>query len=157
MVAGTRIHRINEVAAWMGSRSVSSGPMSKLTEAQRAFIGDNRYAGVFTTVRSDGSLQATPVWVDVDGDDVLVNTRVGRAKERHLHGNPNVSLIVVDPNDMFHWVSVSGRATLDPEGAYEHINTLSHRYSGEDYSYIENEQRVIARIGVDKVDSAGFD
>ena len=131
--------------------------MAKLNDAQRAFLRDNPYAGVFTTVRADGSLQATPVWVDVDGDDVLVNTRVGRAKERHLHRNQNVSLIVVDPQDMYHWVSISGRATLDPEGAYEHINTLSHRYSGEDYSYIENEQRVIARIDVEKVDSSGFD
>jgi PPOX class probable F420-dependent enzyme len=130
--------------------------MAKLTEAQRAFLRDNAYAGVLTTVRPDGSPHATPVWVDVAGDEVLVNTRVGRAKERHLRENPGVSLTVVDPHDMYHWVSITGRATLDPEGAYEHINTLSHRYSGEDYSYIENEQRVIARIKVEKIDSSGF-
>jgi PPOX class probable F420-dependent enzyme len=131
--------------------------MTKLTEAQKSFLRDNPYPGVLTTLRRDGSPHATPVWVDVDGDDVLVNTRVGRRKERHLRVNPSVSVVVVDPQDMYHWVSASGRATLEFEGAHGHINTLSHRYAGKDYAYVPNEQRVIARIKVDKIDSQGFD
>lgn len=40
--------------------------------------------GWATTVRPDGSLHSTVVWVDVDGDDVIFNTAIGRAKEKHL-------------------------------------------------------------------------
>src|SRR5207248_4011378 len=39
---------------------------------------------VAVDVHPDGSLHNTVVWVDVDGDDVIFNTAVGRAKERHL-------------------------------------------------------------------------
>ena len=86
--------------------------MGKLTAAQQSFLRDNPFAGVATTLRPDGTPHSTVVWVDEDGGDVLFNTVVGRAKERHLRQNPNVSLTVVDPGNAYKWVSVSGRATL---------------------------------------------
>jgi PPOX class probable F420-dependent enzyme len=132
--------------------------MAKLTAAQQAFLRDNPFPGVTTTLRPDGSPHATVVWIDEDGGDVLFNTVVGRAKERHLRQNPNVSVTVVDPEDQYRWISVSGRATLDTEGAHEHINKLSHKYLGKDYPwYNDTDQRIIARISVDKVDATGFD
>ena len=132
--------------------------MGKLTAAQQAFLRDNPFTAVATTLRPDGSPHATVVWIDEEGGDVLFNTVVGRAKERHLRQNPNISVIVVDPQDPFRWVSVSGRARLDTEGAHEHINKLSHKYLGKDYPwYNDTDQRIVARISVDKVDATGFD
>jgi PPOX class probable F420-dependent enzyme len=131
--------------------------MAKLSEAQRAFLRDNAFPAVVTTLRPDGTPHSTPVWIDEDGGDVLVNTFVGRAKERYLRQNPNVSVIVRDPDDEFHWVSVSGRATLDTEGGDEHINKLSLKYSGQEWPPQPGVTRIIARIRVDKVDSSGFD
>jgi PPOX class probable F420-dependent enzyme len=132
--------------------------MAKLTAAQQAFLRDNPFAGVTTTLRSDGSPHSTVVWVDEEGGDVLFNTVVGRAKERHLRQNPHASLTVVNPEDQYQWVSVSGNARLEIEGAYEHIDKLSNKYLGKDYPWRkDDEQRIIARISVDKVDSYGFD
>jgi PPOX class probable F420-dependent enzyme len=133
--------------------------MSKLTEAQRAFLRDNPFVGVATTLRADGSPHATVIWVDEDGGDVVFNTVVGRAKERHLRRNPMVSVSVVDPQNAYKWVSVSGRATLDTAGADEHINKLAGKYLGEDIYpwHKDTDQRIIARISVDKVDATGFD
>jgi len=131
--------------------------MSKLTEAQRAFLRDNPFPAVVTTLRRDDSPHSTVVWIDEDGGDVLFNTFVGRAKERHLRQNPNVSALVLDPADQFHWVAVSGRATLDTEGADEHINKLSLKYMGQEWELQPEQTRIIARISVDKVDSSGFD
>ena len=132
--------------------------MGKLTAAQQAFLRDNPFTAVATTLRPDGSPHATVVWIDEEGGDVLFNTVVGRAKERHLRQNPNISVIVVDPQDPFRWVSVSGRARLDTEGAHEHINKLSHKYLGKDYPwYNDTDVRIIARISVEKVDAAGFE
>jgi PPOX class probable F420-dependent enzyme len=134
--------------------------MASLTEAQRAFIHDNTYAGILTTVRPDGSPHSTVVWVDTDGDDVVFNTAQGRAKERHLRADPNVSMIVVDPSDMVKWVSVSGRAALETEGGREMIDRLSQKYQGKDYPdewMGAGEVRVTGRIRVEKVDSSGID
>jgi PPOX class probable F420-dependent enzyme len=131
--------------------------MSKLTKAQRAYLRDNPFPAVVTTLRRDGSPHSTVVWIDEDRGDVLFNTFVGRAKERHLRQNPNVSALVLDPADPFHWVAVSGRATLDTEGADEHINKLSLKYMGEEWELQPEQTRIIARVSVDKVDSSGFD
>jgi PPOX class probable F420-dependent enzyme len=132
--------------------------MSKLTALQQAFLRENPFLGVLTTLRPDGTPHSTPVWVDEDGGDVLVNTVVGRRKERNMQQNPNVSLTFVDPENAYHWVTVTGRATLDTEGARDHIDKLSRKYLGKDYPWHkETDQRIIARVKVDKVDATGFD
>ena len=134
--------------------------MATLTEAQRSFIHDSAYPGVLTTLRSDGSPHTTVVWVDTDGDDLLINTLESRLKARHMHADPRVALIVVDPADPWHWVSVSGHVTLDHESAMEVIHRLSNKYIGKDYPpewQSPDHVRVTGRIHIEKVDSTGFD
>ena len=85
--------------------------MATLDEKQREFLANPFYA-VVSTVRDDGSVHNTVVWVDVDDEGVWFNTSIGRAKERHLRNNPNVSIMVVDPANAYRWVSVSGQGEL---------------------------------------------
>jgi PPOX class probable F420-dependent enzyme len=132
--------------------------MASLTEPQRAFLNDNPFVGIITTLRRDGSPHSTVVWVDVDGDDVLVNTARGRVKERNIARDPRVSLAVVDPEDTYRWVAVTGRAVLEDDGADAHIDKLSRKYLGTDYPWRSTAgERVIARITVDRVDARGLD
>ncbi len=51
--------------------------------------------------------------------------------------------MVVDRNDPYTWVAVSGPAELVDEGAEEHLHELSRRYTGEDYTLVDGERRVI--------------
>jgi PPOX class probable F420-dependent enzyme len=126
----------------------------KLTEEQRAFLRDNPFPGVVTTLRPDGSPHSTVVWVDEDGGDVLFNTAEGRAKPRYLRADPRASILVVDPGDQYRWVSVSGTAELTTEGAREQIDKLARKYLGTDeYPFYRGEQRVTVRIRPEKVDS----
>src|SRR5207247_2225172 len=90
--------------------------MTALDEKARAFL-QQPFVGEVTTLRNDGSPHTTVVWVDVDTDEVIFNTAVGRAKERHLRNDPRISLIVVDPENSYRWVSVSGTAAARPAGA----------------------------------------
>jgi PPOX class probable F420-dependent enzyme len=134
--------------------------MATLTEAQRAFVHESKYPGILTTLRADGSPHTTPVWVDTDGDDLLINTIESRQKARHMRGDPRVALIMVDPADAWHWVSVTGHVELDNESAMEVIHRLSRKYLGKDYppEWIDpNDTRVTGRIRIEKVDSDGFD
>jgi PPOX class probable F420-dependent enzyme len=84
--------------------------MAALTEKQRSFIRDNPFPAVVTTLRKDGTPHSTVVWIEEDGGDILFNTAEGRAKPRELAEDPRVSITIVDPSDMFRWISVSGRA-----------------------------------------------
>src|SRR4051794_9841924 len=126
--------------------------MTELTNQAKALLSE-AFPGWATTVRQDGSLHNTVVWVDVDGDDVIFNTAAGRAKERHLRADPRVSVSVLDPNDAFRCVSVSGRATLEEEGADDVIDRLAHKYLGVDrYPYRSaDERRITVRIQPERV------
>ncbi|MFC4062217.1 PPOX class F420-dependent oxidoreductase [Planomonospora corallina] len=109
--------------------------------------------GWVTTLRPDGSPHNTVVWVDVDGDEVVFNTAVGRAKERHLRADPRVSVSVLDPGDPFHLVSVSGAARLELDGADTVIDHLAKKYLNvETYPYRQpGEQRVTVRVSPEHV------
>ena len=128
-----------------------------LTETQRAFLHDNPFVGVVTTLRPDGSPHSTVVWVDEDGGDVLFNTAEGRAKPRYLRADPRVAITMVDPADQYRWISVSGIAELTAEGAREHVDTMAKKYLGvDDYPWYRGEQRLIVRVRPGKVDAYGL-
>jgi PPOX class probable F420-dependent enzyme len=132
--------------------------MPKLTDEQRALLA-NPYVGTVTTLRSDGSPHNTVVWVDVDADTVLFNTAEGRAKPRHLRRDPRVALTVVDPKDPFRWLSVSGRAELTQDGAAEHIDRLSKKYTGRDVyaNHDPDHPRLKVTITPERIDATGFE
>ena len=126
-----------------------------LTEAQRAFLRDNPFLGVVTTLRPDGSPHSTVVWVNEDASDVLFNTAEGRAKPRYLTGDPRVSILVLDPGNQYRWVSVSGTAELTTEGARDQIDVFAKKYLGADeYPFYRGEQRLTVRIRPERVDSS---
>jgi len=132
--------------------------MAALDEKARNFL-KQPYVGTVTTLRQDGSPHSTIVWVDVDDDGLSFNTAAGRAKPRHLERDPRVSLLVVDPEDTYKWVSISGTAELTTEDADDQIDRLAKKYLGQDeYPWRKpEEQRLKVRIQPEHVDSYGFD
>jgi PPOX class probable F420-dependent enzyme len=133
--------------------------MTKLSEPQAELFRGKNW-GTVVTLREDGSPHATPVWIDTDGDNVLFNTAVGRAKERHLRRDPRVAITVLPAEDQQSgYVTVTGTAEIVEEGAVDHIDKLAKKYIGEDkYPYLQpGEQRVIVRVKPDKVDAQGFE
>jgi PPOX class probable F420-dependent enzyme len=129
-----------------------------LSQKQREFL-ELPFAGAATTLRSDGSPHTTVVWVDVDDETVGFNTAVGRAKERYLQKDPRLALIVIDPQDQYRWVAVSGRAELTTDGADAQIDKLAKKYLGEDtYPWRKPEEtRITVRIHPEHIDSYGLD
>jgi len=105
------------------------------------------------TIMADGSPQVTPVWIDYDGSFVLVNTARGRTKDRNMERDARVALEISDPDNPYRYLQIRGRVEeVTTDGAEAHINTLSHRYTGQDYSYRKGEVRVIYKITPDKLD-----
>ena len=132
--------------------------MAELDTKQQEFL-DNPFVGIVTTLRGDGSPHSTVVWVDRENGGVSFNTARGRAKERHLNQDPRVSLLVVDPQNSYRWVAITGTAELTDEGADDQIDKLAKKYLGQD-SYpwrSPDEQRVKVRITPEKLDGSGLD
>jgi PPOX class probable F420-dependent enzyme len=132
--------------------------MATLDEKSRAFL-EQPFVGEATTLRPDGSPHSTVVWVDVDTDVVMFNTVVGRAKEKHLRQDPRVALIVVDPEDSYRWLSISGTAELTTEGADDQIDKLAKKYLDQDeYPWRKaEEQRITVMIRPERVETYGLD
>lgn len=84
----------------------------------------------------DRSPQLTQVWVDTDGEHVLVNTVQGHQKQRNLERDPRVALTVSDPANPSRYHSVRGRVvSMTTDGAVDHIEMLSQRYTGAPYPW----------------------
>jgi PPOX class probable F420-dependent enzyme len=133
--------------------------MSQLKEQQKQFLDDNPFVGIVTTLRDDGSPHSTVVWVDVENGKPSFNTALGRAKPNHLQHDPRASLLVVDPNNAYKWVAVSGHAQLTKDGADAQIDKLAKKYIGKDKYPWRNpaETRVKVLIEPEKIDASGFE
>ena len=106
---------------------------------------------VVTTLRRDGSAHSTLTWIDWDGEFVLINTVVGRIKEKHLRNDDRITVCVVDRNNPNWYIGVEGRAELTTDGAREQVNRISNRYLGRDFIYKEGAERIIARFRPERV------
>ena len=111
-------------------------------------ILEKKSVGNLATVMSDGSPQVTPVWVDVDGDDILVNTLDARLKPRNIRRDPRVAISIPDPDNPTVALIVRGTADLATEGAREHADSLAKKYLDEDvFPYHQpGDVRVMIRI-----------
>lgn len=124
-----------------------------LNPAARAFLGEPVIANL-GTVGDDGSPHVTPVWVDVEGDDLVINTAEGRAKTRHLRRSAKVAVSVVDPADPYRVVALQGSvADITTEDADAHIDRLARKYLGVDTYPMRQpgEVRVKVRIHPERV------
>ena len=82
-------------------------------------------------VMSDGSPHVSPVWVDREGDLILVNTAEGRAKAKYLKANHRVALSIFSQQNPYEKVVIRGRVLeMTNKGAEEHNNKLSMKYLG---------------------------
>ncbi|MGB5695608.1 MAG: PPOX class F420-dependent oxidoreductase [Polyangiales bacterium] len=107
-----------------------------------------------STLMSDGSPQASAVWVDVDGPFIVVNSAEGRLKDRNVRRDPRVALSVTDPDNPYRSMMIRGRvAKITNEGADEHIDKMAKKYMGVDeYPFRQpGEVRVLYYIEPERV------
>jgi PPOX class probable F420-dependent enzyme len=87
------------------------------------------YGAALATVMPDGSPQATPVWCNLDGDRVLINTMRGFRKEKNMRANRKVTLLAFDPKNPLRHVEVRGIVVeMTEDGALDHLDQLTQLY-----------------------------
>ncbi len=104
---------------------------AKLSQKARVFLKELHFA-VLATINQDGVPQLTTMWYLLEDDGtILMNTKVGRLKERNLRRDPRISICI---EDGYNFLTISGVVQLnhDPEKAQQDIFRLSTRYHGRE-------------------------
>ena len=133
----------------------------QLTDKARQFLEEQRFA-VLATINADGTPQQSPVWYELQGDEIMMNTRRGRLKDRNLQRDPRCSICVEGQYD---WITIRGTVRFidDPETAQadiKHLAVINHgpeiadRLVANQYS---REHRVTIRLSIEEVTGENLD
>jgi PPOX class probable F420-dependent enzyme len=102
------------------------------------------------TLSPEGSPRVTPVWVDTDGEHVLINTAIGRLKQKNVKRDPRVAVALTESANPYNFITLEGRVVEQVSGqiADDHIDKMAKRYLGVDkYPHRQpGERRVILKI-----------
>lgn len=126
---------------------------AKLSEGVKKLFQEPNFAHL-ATLMPDGSPQVTPVWVELEGDRIVVNTAEGRVKPRNVRRDPRVAVSIVRQDNPYQSAFIRGRVVeVTHEGAEELIDKLAKKYIGQDrYPWRQpGEQRVVLVIEPERV------
>ena len=125
----------------------------------RKLMGEPAFCQL-ATIMPDGSPQITQVWVETDGEHILINTPEGSQKEKNIRRDPRVAVNVVDPSNAWRLAMVRGRVVdVNNEDAVEQIDRLAKKYLNQDtYPFHRPDQvRTTIKIAPDKINEIGLD
>jgi len=131
-----------------------------LPERVREFLDADRFATIATTDADGGPRQAV-IWYRLDGDEIILNSRVGRRWPSNLVRDPRISVAVSDRADGYRWVGLTGRVTVveDQPTAQADIAEMARRYHADEpdeaerliRDRFERQERVSFRVSIEAV------
>jgi PPOX class probable F420-dependent enzyme len=133
-----------------------------LPDEARRFLEDVRI-GILATINRDGTPQQSAIWYEIRGDEILMNTKRGRLKDRNLRRDPRCSLCVEERGDRYITIRGTVRLIEDREVAQADIRRLATRYDGAESAerqmrdQFSKEERVTVWMSIDRVKLYGFD
>ena len=88
--------------------------------------------GKLAVTRADGSPHVAPVWVDLDGDDVVFMTSADTIKGKSILRDGRVAICFDDERPPFSFVTITGTATTstDPDELLTWGTRIGGRYMG---------------------------
>jgi len=145
----------------------SVASISELDETYKQLM-DKPIAAILAVIGGDGRPNLTPMWFDYEGDKVLVNVAEHRKKTGWIRKTPQMTLLLMNPENMYHWLSMKVTVEReihedDPnEGARvtEHVNRIWRKYIGQGDIYqlrdpSFEERRVLFECRVDRIATFG--
>jgi PPOX class probable F420-dependent enzyme len=132
--------------------------MATVPKEYRDLLDERPVLVSLATVQPDGQPQVTPVWIDMEGDLLRVNTAKGRQKHVNMDERRMVTVLALDPDNAFRYVEVRGMVTrITDEGGDAHIDRLAKKYLGADSYPYRNpaETRLVIYIEPTRVFASG--
>jgi PPOX class probable F420-dependent enzyme len=153
-----------EKAFTIGARK-KRAKLADLPAVHKALLSDAVTASV-ATINADGTAQLTPNWVEDDGTHLLLNSVRGRLKDRNYRARPDVTVMLVNPQNPYHWITVYGRITriVDEDNkrnghlATESIDRLAKKYLNTTPYPLRDpngEVRVLYTVTIDRIVTFG--
>jgi PPOX class probable F420-dependent enzyme len=104
-----------------------------LPDRIRTFLDDERFATI-STIDPDGAPRQAVVWYTLDGDEFVINSRVGRRWPTNLLRDPRIAFSVVDAADGQRWAGLNAtvRPITDPATTQADIAGMARRYEAAD-------------------------
>jgi len=84
----------------------------------------------FTTIRSDGSPQASPIWFEYDEGRFYCWVDADSVKARNIRKNPSVALCIATHDEPHKYVLAEGHCEIVREGVADRAYSISTRYYG---------------------------
>lgn len=125
---------------------------------------DEPVTAVIAVMGDDGRPWLTPVWFNYAGDRVLLNLAEHRRKTGCIRRNPQVTMLLMNPENPYHWVSLKATAERevtedDPAEGGRATATIDQswtKYTGAEPPYglrdpAMDERRVLFECRVDSV------
>jgi PPOX class probable F420-dependent enzyme len=122
-----------------------------LSDDVKALIRGANFAHL-ATILADGSPQAAPVWVDLEGDRVLVATGEGSLKARNTKRDGRVAISVVAYDNPYVEAQLRGRvAERWTDADFKIMDRISRKYTGKEFPMRDNpDQRVVLVIEIER-------
>ena len=128
---------------------------NSITEPSIKSLFENKNFAFVGTSLKDGSPHVTPTWVDIEDNYILINTAIGRVKQKNVARDPRVSVSIADMNNPYHMVTVNGEIVeqIKGEEAEKHIDKLAKKYLNKDKypGRAPGEERILLKIKPKKV------
>ena len=125
----------------------------QLTEKTKKLIDGRNFASI-ATVMPDGSPQVTPVWIDRDGDTIIINSTRSRQRTMNLKRDSRAAVCIYDQSNPYSNISLRGRAvSISEEGGEDHIDKMNMKYNGKPKYAWHNpaDPRVLIRIEANRI------
>lgn len=108
-----------------------------------------------SSLMKDGSPHVTPTWVDIENGNILINTAIGRIKQKNISRDPRVALAIADQNNPYDMVTIRGKVIeqISGDSAEEHIDKLAKKYIGKDKypGRSPGEKRILLKIKPERI------
>jgi PPOX class probable F420-dependent enzyme len=133
--------------------------MNMIPDSHRDLVGENSKAIAYlATTLPDGAPVISPVWFGIINEQIAVYSGASSLKAKNMRAQPQVSLVLQDPDNVYRYVQIRGRYVKSiSEGARDFLDEASRRYIGKDYPTSTSGDGVILLIQPEKVNVFEWD
>src|SRR5919106_5624800 len=117
---------LSQERAFMGRKLTPDEILAYIDEAPRT--------AHLATVREDGRPHVAPIWVTLDGDEIVFTTWHTSVKGKNIARTGQAALCIDDTAENSSYVTIEGTVTMDPDPEQSRIwaTRLGGKYMGGD-------------------------